>query len=96
MHGRILKDGLMDLRNELSEMDMIDPINAWVVLAPGEFSVYDVDRELEIQGQDNKRIRTIALERLVDEGILDRVGSKRGYYRPAIKDIEPLNIQSAG
>ena len=69
-------------------------IEHWTSLAPGEFSVVDLDRELNLTNGFREQ-RTIALERLVEDGVLDRVGSKRGWYRPAQKGLIPMDIQNA-
>jgi hypothetical protein len=42
-----------------------------------------------------RRLRTKALEMLVNEGILDRVGSKRGWYRPAVKELQCIDMDIA-
>jgi len=85
----------MDVKNELPIIEMSDQIAEWVKLAPGEFTCFDVDRELELSGVDIKRVRTIALERLVEDGVLDHVGSRRGVYRPAKKELESIDMAIA-
>jgi hypothetical protein len=85
----------MNLKDELPIIEMSDSIKSWVTLAPGEFSCFDVDRDLDLQGVDIKRVRTLALEKLVEEGVLDHVGSRRGFYRPAKRELESIDMAEA-
>lgn len=64
----------------------------WLDIASGEFSIRDLDYDLNIKSTEAKRLRLITLEDLVKENKLERVGSKRGYYRPYQMDLTPLRI----
>jgi len=69
-------------------------IKKWLASSPGEFSCRDIDHDLNIQTIDEKKARLETLERLVAECKLERVGPKRGYYRPYQADLIPLDYES--
>lgn len=76
-----------------SEIETIKPdILNWLEISPGEFSIRDLDYDLNIKTKEAKKLRLITLENLVIENKLERVGSKRGYYRPYQMDLTPLRI----
>lgn len=76
-----------------SEIESIKPdILNWLDISPGEFSIRDLDYDLNIKTKEAKKLRLITLEGLVLENKLERVGSKRGYYRPYQMDLSPLRI----
>lgn len=85
-----------DLGDQLlvdSEVENIEPdILNWLDISPGEFSIRDLDYDLNIKTKGAKKQRLITLERLVENSKLERVGSKRGYYRPYQMDLSPLRI----
>lgn len=75
------------------EIQSVRPdIENWLNICPGEFSIRDIDYDLNIQSKEAKRLRLITLEDLVNENILERVGTKRGYYRPYQMYLIPMKI----
>lgn len=72
--------------------ECINQISSWLSAAPGEFSVRDIDYDLCIDSPEKRKIRLEILEELVEKNELERVGSKRGYYRPYHMDLTPLKI----
>lgn len=78
---------------EDQELETIKPdILNWLNICPGEFSVRDIDYDLNIKSKEEKRLRLIVLEDMIKENKLERIGSKRGYYRPYQMDLQPLRI----
>jgi hypothetical protein len=71
-------------------------VHEWIYLAAGEFSVRDLDYDMGIQ-QDSKvkKNRTLALEELLLEGVIERVGKKRGVYRQVKKDMIEIDYKNA-
>lgn len=75
------------------QLEAVKPdILSWLDVSPGEFSIRDLDYDLNIKSKEAKKLRLITLEGLVSENKLERVGSKRGYYRPYQMDLTPLKI----
>ena len=70
-------------------------IKSWIMLSPGEFSIRDLDYELNFKAPEQKTHRTKILEKFVAEKILSREGKKRGYYRPYKSDLERMDFKSA-
>ena len=66
-------------------------IEEWVLATRGVFHINDVCKELRIRNEDRPKVRT-ALSRLVDKGILERVGGKMGNYRLVLKEWEDIDI----
>lgn len=72
-------------------------IEFWVSMCPGEFTIADVDRDFPIDRSESapaawlQRIdRTTVLEGMVENGTLQRVGGRRGWYRPTQLDCAPM------
>lgn len=82
------------------EINITAMVREWVLSTNGDFLSTDVDRELQLStmstSPEEKRIilRTLskALERLVKEGIIERVGSRRGHFRRLERESELLDF----
>lgn len=59
----------------------------WIDLAPGEFHVSHISHN---PGHQTRYIQR--LEKLVGIGFLERVGNKRGWYRPRKTELEKLDF----
>lgn len=66
----------------IEKSQMIKQVREWVSASPGEFTVIDIDRDLKITEPWQKILRTSACEKLIEDGMLERCGNRRGYYRP--------------
>jgi GTP-binding protein EngB required for normal cell division len=78
---------------EDQELESVRPdIVNWLNISPGEFSIRDIDYDLNIKSKEEKRLRLIVLEDMIKENKLERVGSKRGHYRPYQMDLVPMRI----
>ena len=71
-----------------------DGIRKWVQAIPGQFSVRDLDSELGIKDNDAKLYRTAALEQLVKEGIIERIGETRGTYRARDRKLNIIDLDT--
>ena len=85
---------IIRLEDRLMLDDMAQRIEAWAKWAPGEFSVSDVDRELELNTFELRRDRTMACEKLVADGIFERVGKRRGVYRMRQCDLKRQDLSA--
>lgn len=78
-------------------------VREWVLSTRGDFHSTDVDRELQLStsstSREEKKVilgtMSKALERLVKEGILDRVGTRRGHFRRIEKESEVIDFINA-
>ena len=70
-------------------------IRLWVESCEGSFHGSEIDRELKLVTPDEMQNRTRVLSRLCDEGIIERVGGRRGYYKYADKKCEPIDYKNA-
>ena len=72
-----------------------EEIKSWILASPGEFSIRDLDYDLNFQNLDEKELRTRILEKFVAEKVLSREGKRRGYYRPYKSDLEKMDFRNA-
>jgi hypothetical protein len=66
-----------------------DLFRYWVGLAPGAFTVKDLSRHV-----DKQQVYVDMCEELVDEGVLDRHGVRRGWYIPRHTELERMNYKN--
>jgi energy-coupling factor transporter ATP-binding protein EcfA2 len=71
-----------------------DGIRKWIMAIPGQFRVADMDAELGIKDKDDKLQRTVILEDLCKEGMIERVGQARGVYRIRDRKMNVLSIDA--
>ena len=77
----------MSIEDRLMADDMAKRIETWAKWSPGEFTVNELDRELEFDTFELRRDRTVACEKLVADGIFERIGKRRGVYRMRQNDL---------
>jgi hypothetical protein len=88
-------DDNFDLKKALEIEDLTAKVENWIRLAPGEFSVADLDRDFGFKDPIERANRTAALERLVELNALERFGTKRGWYRSPEKNLKEMDFISA-
>ena len=81
LHGRLGK----------RKWSLTEQIREWVLTTEGNFSTTDVHKELDLTTRDHKKFCTTILGRLVQEGLIERWGDRRGTYRRIESDCKPLN-----
>lgn len=76
---------------EWTESELTKKIKHWITLAPGEFTVFDIDKDLMLSSFEKRIERTAILENLIKQGYLARSASDlRGRYRPVNKVVRKL------
>ena len=78
-------------RKETRERNLSSEIREWVGATTGDFSATNCDIELQIATKIEKRNRNKILERLCKDEIIERVGSKNGWYRLIDQDCKPMD-----
>lgn len=71
----------------------LELLEYWVGLAPGAFHVSDLSRH-----KDNQQLYIDRLENLVQKGILEHHGNKRGWYQPRqtkLDEIDYVNVDES-
>jgi len=86
---------VFELRKQLEIEDLTGQVEGWVLAAPGEFSVSDLDLDMDFKDRIQRHNRTIALERLVSLGVIERVGNRRGWYRPHRSQLDVMDFKNA-
>lgn len=77
------------------ERPLSEKIREWALATPGDFIATDCDRDLKLATVSDRKNRAKILERMMKEGLLDRVGSRRGHYRLVDRECERIDFLSA-
>ncbi len=77
------------------ERNISEEIREWVLTTSGHFLTTDSHKDLDLTTRDHKKAANMAFLRLVDEGVIERYGSKRGCYRLIEKDVEIIDFLHA-
>jgi hypothetical protein len=77
------------------ERNITEEIREWVLTTGGHFLTTDYHKDLDLTTRDHKKAGNMAILRLVDEGLIERYGSKRGCYRLIEKDVEIIDFLNA-
>ena len=62
----------------------------WILVTPGNFSVTDYHRESQLVTKEQKHTANVAFTRYTKDGLIERYGDKRGYYRTIEKDYDAV------
>jgi hypothetical protein len=82
-------------RGERRTNSVMSEIRAWLNGTKGDFTGTEVDKELGFGTKGDKESRKKSLQRLVEEGLIERVASKPRYFRVVDTDMEKIDWQSA-
>ncbi len=74
---------------------LTEKIHAWITVTDGDFNVTECDRELSIVTQHDKTMRRKVMQRLVQEGIIEKTGRRRGIYRRIDADCPEIDWRNA-
>lgn len=80
------------------EKSLAEEVRNWVLITTDNnstFLITDVYRDLDLITRDNKMKAATYLSRLVEEGLIERYGEKRGSYRKVDKEIEYMDYVNA-
>jgi len=87
----LIKHGLVRrLKRNLTE-----EIREWVMTTSGNFLTTFANKELGLTTRDNMKMSAVIFGRLEKEGLIQKVGDRRGHYRRVDLDLEPLDWQNA-
>jgi len=77
-------------RADKREIAISQDIREWVMTTDGHFLTTESHKDLDLTTRDHKKAATMAFLRLVEEGIIEKYGNKRGAYRRIEKDEKPI------
>lgn len=77
------------------ERNIAEEVRQWVLTTGGHFETTHCHRDLDLTTRDHKKAGNMALLRLVDDGLIERYGSKRGCYRLIEQDVEIIDFLNA-
>ena len=67
-------------------------VERWVTFAEGDFTIADIYRDLNIKNAEDKETCQASLRELVRRGIIEKCGTKNGWYRRRIVELEELDL----
>jgi len=73
------------------DKNISEEVREWVLTTTGHFLTTDNHKELNLTTSDHKKAANMALLRLVDEGIIEKHGEKRGSYRLIDQNCRPID-----
>lgn len=82
-------------RKDRQEVNFAQAIRNWVMVSTGTFGSQDVDNEGTKGTTGDRRYIAKVLRRLAEEGVIERTGSKNGYYRRIETEIEKMEWRDA-
>jgi len=82
-------------RAKKRDIGLTEEIREWVLTTSGNFSTTFVYNSLNLTTSDNKKKAAVVLGRLCEEGIIERVGQRRGEYRLIERDLEFQDLTKA-
>jgi len=82
-------------RSETRDRNLHEEIRAWVLEQECNMTYQDCDKELHIATSRNMRNRTVIFGRLVEEGLIERDGKKRGCFKRVDPGVEWLDLDAA-
>lgn len=85
-------DNIEKIKNDYVPELSMSMVENWIKNSPGEFGVRELDFDLNVMSQSQKTRRTKILEKMVKSGLIERAGKRRGFYRPAQKDLDEINF----
>jgi hypothetical protein len=83
------------IENKLEEDAIRDSVAGWVLSGFGDFSVNDIYKELKLYDQDEMRVCNETLEEMLKTGDVQRIGSRRGWYRRVDKRVQVIDWRNA-
>jgi len=73
-------------RAQRREGSLTDEVREWVLLQEGYFFITDLIQTLQIYSPKDKKNLTVIINRLKNDGIIEKYGNRRGCYRLVQKD----------
>jgi len=82
-------------RAKKRDIGLTEEIREWVLTTFGNFSTTFVYNSLNLTTSDNKKKAAVILGRLCEDGIIERVGERRGEYRRVDRTLEFQSLTNA-
>ncbi|TVM04051.1 MAG: hypothetical protein CV087_02345 [Candidatus Brocadia sp. WS118] len=79
-------------RKNEREKSLFEEIEAWISVTERDFCVTECDRDLGIVTKRDKVNRRQIFKRLLDRGVIEKVGMREGGYRRMLRDYEPIDL----
>ncbi len=90
------ESGLEEARSGLDSRNrgLTGQIREWVAQQSGCFLVSECYREIDLVTKSNRNACRVILGRLIEEGVIERSGDRRGSYRRVLSDCPPVDFRS--
>jgi len=83
------------MNKDIDNVILEKKIKEWVTAGEGDFSTGDIDREFDLIEADEKAFRYKVLELMVSFGHIQRVGTRRGWYRRVDRSLNIIDWRGA-
>jgi hypothetical protein len=83
-------------RTDTNNEGLTARLKSWVDQAPGSFSIRDIKDELRILDEKGINLLYVALHRLEKDHVVEKEGSRRGYYRRVENDLHVMDFLHTG
>ena len=80
---------------ERREAGIQQEVREWVLMSEGEFSTGQCHRELRLNSKQQTHACNVALTRLVEDGMIERAGDRRGWYKTKSPLEDPVDWKEA-
>jgi len=79
-------------RAEKKERNLAEEVREWILSSSGVFLSSEVVRSLHLSSRDEGKNLSKTLERLCEQGLIEKYGNKRGNFRTVEKDCQEINF----
>lgn len=79
-------------RISIKERNLTDEVREWVLLQKGIFNTISIRQELQITTKLEIKNLSVIINRLQADGMIEKAGDKRGFYRPVEKDVSEMGF----
>ncbi|MFZ7126961.1 MAG: bifunctional DNA primase/polymerase [Desulfobacterales bacterium] len=82
-------------RSDILKVGLTEAIRQWVSATWGNFSVTEWYQSATLRNSEDKAKSRVVFGRLVEEGIIERIPGRNGWYRKVDADCETMNFLEA-
>ncbi|MFC1694132.1 DnaB-like helicase N-terminal domain-containing protein [Candidatus Latescibacterota bacterium] len=75
--------------------NLTEKIRNWISVTSGDFFVTELDKELNIVTERDKASRRKVIQRICEDGLLERASNRQGHYRSVDNSYENIDVYNA-
>lgn len=82
-------------RTERKNRNLAEEVRDWICLQAGIFLSTELHKSLRLSTREEEKNLSIILKRLINQGLIEKFGDKRGCYKTINKDLEEIDWENA-